>query len=87
MQARQSGEIAPGPYVTISVTDNGIGMAPDLARQAFDPFFSTKRGGKGRGLGLSTVEGFVAQSGGRVALASTPGKGTTVTIYLPPAPQ
>ena len=86
-QARQLGEIPPGAYVTISVTDNGSGMAPEAARRAFDPFFSTKRGGKGRGLGLSTVEGFAAQSGGGVTLASALGKGTTVTIYLPAAPQ
>ncbi len=84
-QARQLGEVTPGPYITISVTDNGIGMAPEVARRAFDPFFSTKRGGRGRGLGLGTVEGFVKQSGGHVTLASAPGKGTTVTIYLPPA--
>ncbi len=84
-QARQLGDVRPGPYVTVSVTDNGSGMAPEVARRAFDPFFSTKHGGKGRGLGLSTVEGFVAQSGGHVALASAPGKGTTVTIYLPVA--
>jgi signal transduction histidine kinase len=86
-QARQLGEIAPGPYVTVSVTDNGSGMAPDVARRAFDPFFSTKRGGRGggRGLGLSTVEGFAAQSGGGVTLASAPGKGTIVTLYLPVA--
>jgi len=86
VRARQLGDVRPGPYVTVSVTDNGSGMAPDVARQAFDPFFSTKRGGKGRGLGLGTVEGFVKQSGGHVTLASAPGKGTTVTIYLPPAP-
>ena len=79
-------DIAPGPYVTIAVTDNGTGMAPEVARRAFDPFFSTKRGGKGRGLGLSTVEGFASQSGGRVTLASAPGKGTTVTLHLPAAP-
>jgi signal transduction histidine kinase len=85
-QAREAGEVAPGPYIMISVTDNGTGMPPEAARRAFDPFFSTKRGGRGRGLGLSTVEGFARQSGGHVALASTPGKGTTVTIYLPPAP-
>jgi signal transduction histidine kinase len=85
-QARQAGEVTPGPYVIISVTDNGTGMPPEAVRRAFDPFFSTKRGGKGRGLGLSTVEGFARQSGGHVALVSTPGKGTTVTIYLPPAP-
>lgn len=85
-QGLQAGEVAPGSYVTIAVTDNGTGMPPEAARRAFDPFFSTKRGGKGRGLGLSMVEGFVRQSGGHVALASTPGQGTTVTIYLPPAP-
>jgi signal transduction histidine kinase len=85
-QAQQAGEVAPGPYVMISVTDNGTGMPPEAARRAFDPFFSSKRGGKGRGLGLSMVEGFVRQSGGHVTLASTPGQGTTVTIYLPPAP-
>jgi signal transduction histidine kinase len=85
-QARQTGEVVPGSYVTIAVTDNGTGMPPDAARRAFDPFFSTKRGGKGRGLGLSIVEGFARQSGGYVTLATAPGKGTTVTIYLPPAP-
>ena len=87
VQARQLGGIAPGAYVTISVTDNGSGMESEAVRRAFDPFFSTKRGGKGRGLGLSTVEGFAAQSGGGVTLASALGKGTIVTIYLPAAPQ
>ena len=85
VQARQLGDIRPGLYVTISLTDNGTGMPPEVAKRAFDPFYSTKRGGKGRGLGLGTVEGFVKQSGGHVTLASAPGKGTTVTIYLPPA--
>jgi signal transduction histidine kinase len=60
-------------------------MPPEVARRAFEPFFSTKRGGRGRGLGLSTVEGFAGQSGGGVTLASRPGEGTTVTIYLPTA--
>ena len=82
-RARQLGDVRPGPYVTVFVTDNGSGMTPDVVRRAFDPFFSTKRGGKGRGLGLSTVEGFAAQSGGCVTLASAPGKGTTATLYLP----
>jgi len=86
VRARQLGDIRPGRYVTISLADNGTGMPPEVAKRAFDPFFSTKRGGKGRGLGLGTVEGFVKQSGGHVTLASAPGKGTTVTIYLPPAP-
>jgi len=86
VRARQLGDIRPGRYVTISLTDNGTGMPPEVAERAFDPFYSTKRGGKGRGLGLGTVEGFVKQSGGHVTLASAPGEGTTVTLYLPPAP-
>jgi signal transduction histidine kinase len=84
-QAQQMVDVAPGAYVAIAVTDTGAGMTPDVARRALDPFFSTKRGGKGRGLGLSTVEGFARQSGGYVTLVSAPGKGTTVTIYLPAA--
>jgi len=84
-QAQQLVDVAPGLYIAFAVTDTGTGMTPDVARRAFDPFFSTKRGGKGRGLGLSTVEGFARQSGGYVTLVSAPGKGTTVTIYLPAA--
>jgi signal transduction histidine kinase len=82
-QAQQLVDVAPGAYVAIAVTDTGSGMTPDVARRAFDPFFSSKRGGRGRGLGLSIVEGFARQSGGYVTLASAPGKGTTVTVYLP----
>jgi len=85
VQARQLGEVRPGRYVMIFAADNGTGMPPEVARRAFDPFFSTRRGGRGRGLGLSTVEGFARQSGGHVALESALGKGTTVTIYLPAA--
>src|SRR4029434_3921797 len=80
-QARQLVDVGPGAYITIAVTDTGTGMTPDVARRGFDPFFSTQRGGKGRGLGLGIVEGFARQSGGYVTLASAPGKGTTVTIY------
>ena len=60
-------------------------MTAEVVRRAFDPFFSTRRDGRRRGLGLSTVEGFARQSGGCVALVSAPGQGTTVTIYLPAA--
>jgi signal transduction histidine kinase len=83
--ARRLVDVAPGAYVTIAVTDSGAGMTPEVARRALDPYFSTKRGGKGRGLGLSMVEGFARQSGGFVTLVSAPGKGTTVTIHLPAA--
>ncbi|TFW04955.1 PAS domain S-box protein [Oxalobacteraceae bacterium OM1] len=73
----------PGPFVAIRVRDDGIGMAPDVAQRAFDPFFTTKPLGQGTGLGLSMVFGFMQQSGGFVAIDSTPAVGTTVTLYLP----
>jgi CheY-like chemotaxis protein len=76
-------DIEPGDYVMISVTDNGVGMPPDVLERCFDPFFTTKEVGKGSGLGLSMVYGFVRQSGGHVRIASTPGRGTVVRIYLP----
>ena len=78
--------IEPGPYVVISVQDNGAGMTADVRQRAFEPFFTTKDTGKGSGLGLSQVYGFVTQSGGHVELQSVPGQGTTVSLYLPAAP-
>jgi PAS domain S-box-containing protein len=75
--------VAPGEYVAISVSDSGTGMAPDTIAKVFDPFFTTKDVGKGTGLGLSMVHGFANQSGGGVAIDSSVGKGTTVTLYLP----
>ncbi len=77
------GQCAAGDYATIAVTDTGCGMAPDVVARAFDPFFTTKSVGKGTGLGLSQIFGFVRQSGGEVGIASHPGAGTTVTLYLP----
>ncbi len=75
----------PGRYARISVTDNGQGMAPDVRRRAFEPFFTTKAPGKGTGLGLATVYGFMRQSGGHVTLYSEVGLGTTIGLHFPAA--
>jgi signal transduction histidine kinase/ActR/RegA family two-component response regulator len=77
------GRCAAGAYVTIAVTDTGHGMTPDVMERVFEPFFTTKPIGQGTGLGLSQIFAFVNQAGGEIGLASTPGKGTTVTLYLP----
>ena len=77
-------DLRPGAYVLLSVTDSGVGMAPEMLKQAFEPFFTTK-GGRGTGLGLSQVYGFANQSGGSIVLQSDPGIGTTAQIYLPKA--
>lgn len=76
-------EAQPGPYVAIEVRDTGQGMAPAVRERAFEPFFTTKPAGQGTGLGLSQVFGFIRQIGGHVAIQSAPGRGTTVTLYLP----
>ncbi len=74
---------AEGPQVLITVSDTGVGMSPVTLSHAFEPFFTTKEVGRGTGLGLSQVYGFVKQSGGHVTIDSQPGAGTTVSIHLP----
>ncbi len=76
-------DIPAGDYVCLRVRDTGIGMSADTLSRAFDPFFTTKPVGSGTGLGLSMIYGFARQSGGQVRIASSPGHGTTVAIYLP----
>ena len=81
----RSDALPAGDYVSIRVTDTGVGMSPDVLAKAFEPFFTTKPVGLGSGLGLSQVFGTARQSGGDVSIESTPGHGTTVTLHLPRA--
>ena len=87
VDARQAAEwgLAEGDYVSVSVTDTGEGMPPEVIARAFEPFFTTKPAGKGSGLGLSMVYGFAQQSGGLARIDSRAGVGTTVSVLLPRA--
>ncbi len=76
-------DIQPGPWLRLEVADTGAGIAPPHLPHIFEPFFTTKGPGMGSGLGLAQVYGIVKQHGGAIAVASTPGEGTTFTIYLP----
>ncbi|WP_346427336.1 response regulator [Caulobacter sp. 17J65-9] len=76
-------EGAEGAWIRIRVSDTGAGMPPEILERVFEPFFTTKDVGKGSGLGLSQLYGFVSQSGGFVELESAPGRGTTFELLLP----
>ncbi len=81
--AARARDLPPGPYVTLSVSDDGAGMTQEVIDRAFDPFYTTKPIGSGTGLGLSMVYGFARQSRGQASIHSEVGKGTTVSLYLP----
>jgi PAS domain S-box-containing protein len=77
------GDIDPGQYIVIGVTDTGTGIPPEILTHVFEPFFTTKPAGQGTGLGLSMIYGFAKQSGGQVQIDSRVGVGTSVRLYLP----
>lgn len=82
-QAHTLGLEHPESYIAVHVEDTGYGMAPDVARHAIEPFYTTKPPGKGSGLGLSMVYRFTQQAGGSLQIDSTPGQGTSITLFLP----
>ncbi len=82
-RAARQHEMPEGQYLSLCVTDTGVGMPPEVIARVFEPFFTTKPIGEGTGLGLSMIYGFAQQSGGQVRIYSEVGKGTTVCIYLP----
>ena len=82
---REGTEPNPHGYVVLEVTDSGVGMGPEVKEHVFEPFFTTKPIGQGTGLGLSMIYGFMQQSKGFVDVQSTPGSGTTISLYVPVA--
>jgi PAS domain S-box-containing protein len=84
--ARLPAGLAPGPYVLLAVSDTGVGLGAGVRPHLFEPFFTTRAGAPGAGLGLATVSGIVRQSGGFIEASGHPGGGATFTIYLPQTP-
>ena len=82
-EAAALGDIAPGRYVAVTLTDTGAGIPSHILSRVFEPFYTTKEVGKGSGLGLSQVYGFARQSGGHISIRSDVGRGTSVCLYFP----
>ena len=83
LRAGEIGQCSAGEHVCLTVTDTGCGMSPEVLERVFEPFFTTKPVGKGTGLGMSQIFGFVGQCRGAIDIRSTPGEGTTIRIVLP----
>ncbi len=83
LEGKEIDDVTPGPYLVISISDSGSGMPDSVRERVFEPFFTTKEAGKGSGLGLSMVYGFVKQSGGQITIDSRAGAGTKIRLYLP----
>jgi len=81
--ARTAADLAPGDYIVLSVSDTGSGMSTEVQARLFEPFFTTKESNKGTGLGLATSYGIVKQAGGHIAVDSTQGAGSTMSVFLP----
>ncbi len=81
--ARKHPDVQPGKFIRLIVRDTGYGMTPEVVERIFDPFFTTKKMGEGTGMGLSVVHGIVKSHGGTIVVESSPGKGSTFSVFLP----